>query len=162
LHADNSKGYAYIGDPNLVNSSDAASVVCEFHSQNQILEHILTRTVSSGTDNSWTGAPNTTGLVNGTTPDWSNVTLFVPESGGRVGFLNGENSTAGNAVITSFVFYGSTAMAIGDDGDLDSLWYGLPVGDTGVHQLYWNDTTQGQVPVVVRSIGPSNPNDRRR
>lgn len=111
----------------------------------------------------WIGSPNTTDLSNGTTPDWSNVTLFVPGSGssdGRVGFMDGGNSTNSSVVTSGFVFYGSTAMVKSDDGSLETLWTGLPMGDTGVHQLYWNDTSSGQIPLIMRSIAPSNPSSR--
>lgn len=108
----------------------------------------------------WIGAPNTTDRANATTPSWTNVTLFVPTpsaADGRVGFLDGGNSSTGNVITAGFVFYGSTAMLTTDDGELETLWTGLPMGDTGVHALYWNDTSQGQVPITMRRIAPSSP-----
>ncbi|KAF2116008.1 hypothetical protein BDV96DRAFT_598792, partial [Lophiotrema nucula] len=139
--------YAYVGDPNLSNSTDAAEVTC--------------RAVSPGTSDTGTfyGAPNTTDLTNSTAPSWSNVTLFIPTTGAssaRVGFVSGSNSTD-DIQTTGFVFYGSTVMVRGDDGTLETAWYGLPVGDTGVHALYWNDTSLGQIPLTLRSVAPSNP-----
>ena len=97
--------------------------------------------------------------TNGTIPSWSNATLFVPSSssGGRVGFLEGSNSSTTGVVTSGFVFYGSTAMFVGSDGQLTSLWYVDPQGENGAHALYWNTTSEGQVPVILRRIGPSSP-----
>ncbi|KAF2469247.1 uncharacterized protein BDR25DRAFT_228861 [Lindgomyces ingoldianus] len=142
FHAD---GYAYVGNPSSSNSSNAAEVM-----------------FSPGSDNTWFGSPNTTNLGNGTTPNWSNVTLFVPGPGSvdsRVGFLNGTNSSTSNVITSGFVFYGSTAMLLGDDG-LETMWTGLAVGNTGVFAIYWNDTSSGQVPISMRRVAPSNPSRR--
>ncbi|KAF1930627.1 uncharacterized protein M421DRAFT_418921 [Didymella exigua CBS 183.55] len=134
-------GFAYIGEPAKSNSSDAATVA-----------------FSLGTDDVWIGNPNNTQLTNSTAATWSNVTFYVPDTTAtdkRIGFLSSNASTDG-AVETGFFFYGSTAVLIGSDGTLESSWYALKVGDR-THQLYWNDTSLGQVPVILRSIAPSSP-----
>ncbi|KAF2799259.1 hypothetical protein K505DRAFT_294905 [Melanomma pulvis-pyrius CBS 109.77] len=137
-------GYAYIGDPSLSNSSDAATVICR-----------------SSLNGAFTGSPNTTNLANSTSADWSNVTLFVPgpsNTDHRVGFLDSSNTTTSSDIITdSFFFYGSTAMVKGSDGSLETFWTGLAVGNTGVYALYWNDTSLGQVHLTMRNVGPSSP-----
>ncbi|KAF2656372.1 hypothetical protein K491DRAFT_692080 [Lophiostoma macrostomum CBS 122681] len=143
----NADGYAYVGDASLSNSSSAAPV-----------------TFSGGSDNTWFGAPNTTDLGNSTTPDWSNVTLFVPGSSSsdrRVGFLS-SNSSDGDVVTSGFIFYGSTAMLLADDGDVESLWFGAPVGNTGVYEMYWNSTDSSHVPIALRSVAPTSANTERR
>lgn len=119
--------------------------------------------VSSSSDNVWTGSPNTTGMANSThTPDWSNVTLYVPTTGSsdaRVGFLNSGNSSDSTKQTSGFVFYGSTAM-VKVDNSLETRWGALEVGTTGVYALYWNDTSK--VPLTLRSVAPSNPSSRSR
>ena len=110
----------------------------------------------------WIGAPNTTASGNDTAPSWSNVTMFIPGPGssdGRVGFQSSDNSTDDSRITSGFTFYGSTAMVV-QDGTLETLWYALPVGDSGIHALYWNTTSENQVPIVLRNIAPSNPSDR--
>ncbi|KAF1998499.1 hypothetical protein P154DRAFT_439044 [Amniculicola lignicola CBS 123094] len=132
-------GYAYIGDPSLSNSSDAATVICN--------------------DYEFIGTPNTTELSNSTGATWSDVHLFVPGANAtdsRVGFVSNTTST-GDIRTDCFFFYGQTATVVGTDGTLSSLWTGLPVGDTGVYALYWNDTSAGQIQLTLRSLGPSNP-----
>ncbi|KAF2023524.1 hypothetical protein EK21DRAFT_80698 [Setomelanomma holmii] len=133
-------GYAYIGDPAKSNITDAAPVL-----------------FSSGSNNMWYGSPNTT-FSNGTTPSWSNVTLTVPgpaSTDRRVSLPYVDNSTDGT-VTSGFIFYGSTAMHVTADGQLESMFYALQVSDR-VSALYWNDTSIGQVPVILRNIAPSNP-----
>ncbi|OAL45956.1 hypothetical protein IQ07DRAFT_591223 [Pyrenochaeta sp. DS3sAY3a] len=136
-------GYAYLGEAERANNSDAATV-----------------TFSSISNDEWTGSPNTTiPAMNDTLPSWSNVTFFVPgpaASDRRVGFVS-SNETASSDLITSgFVFYGSTASLIGSEGNLETMFYALQVSER-IHALYWNDTSLGQTPVVLRSIAPSNP-----
>jgi hypothetical protein len=97
-------------------------------------------------------------LTNATAASWSNVTFYVPDnttSDKRIGFLSSDESTDG-AIETGFYFYGSTAVLIGETGMLESNFFALQVSDR-VHRLYWNDTSLGQVPVVLRSVAPSNP-----
>lgn len=109
----------------------------------------------------WIGNPNTTLSTNSTAVNWSNVTFYVPDnttSDKRVGFLASDASTDA-AITTGFFFYGSTAVLIGESGTLESNFYALQVSDR-THRLYWNDTSLGQVPVVLRSIAPSNPPNR--
>lgn len=50
-------------------------------------------------------------------------------------------------------------MLKGSNGGLDSRWTGLSAG-TGVLALYWNDTSQGQIDLTLRKVGPSNPSNR--
>lgn len=93
--------------------------------------------------------------------NWSNVTFYVPDnttSDKRVGFLASDASTDG-AIESGFFFYGSTAVLIGESGTLESNFYSLQVSDR-THRLYWNDTSLGQVPVVLRSMAPSNSPNR--
>ncbi|KAF2709228.1 hypothetical protein K504DRAFT_378645 [Pleomassaria siparia CBS 279.74] len=135
-------GFAFIGDPSLSNSSDAAAVTCKF---------------LTNSDNTFHGSPNAT--TNSTAPTWSNVTLFVPgpsSTDKRVGFLDSSNSTNSSAITGSFIFYGSTAMVKGTDGSLETLWTGLAL-DNGLYQVYWNDTSLGQVPLSMRTLAPSAP-----
>ncbi|KAH7083609.1 hypothetical protein FB567DRAFT_88175 [Paraphoma chrysanthemicola] len=132
-------GYAYIGNASQSNSTDAATVMFE-----------------TGPQDTWIASPNTT-LSNSTTPSWSNVTLTLPglaASDKRVGFTSTGNSSDGD-VASGFIFYGATAMHVTNDG-LESMFYALRISDQ-VSALYWNDTSLGQVPVVLRSLAPSNP-----
>ncbi|KAF1840065.1 uncharacterized protein K460DRAFT_399101 [Cucurbitaria berberidis CBS 394.84] len=141
----NADGYAYVGDLTQFNSSDAAPVV-----------------FSPRNDHMWLGSPNTTGLDGSENPSWSNVTLFVPgssSSDSRIGFLNATNSTT-DVITSGFLFYGLTAMNR-RNGGLETLWSGLSVGN-GVYELYWNDTSSGQVPVTLRSAPPTRPADLRK
>ncbi|KAF2018093.1 hypothetical protein BU24DRAFT_449625 [Aaosphaeria arxii CBS 175.79] len=136
-----SGGFAYIGEPGKLNSTDAA--VVQF---------------SLGDDNSWIGSPNVT-IPAGSNVTWSNATFFVPADGAsdtRVGFETG-TTISDNVTATGFVFYGNNAMRT-QDGQLVSLWSALQVSDR-VHALYWNDTSQGQQPVMLRSLPPSNPDN---
>ncbi|KAK7183196.1 hypothetical protein DPSP01_011426 [Paraphaeosphaeria sporulosa] len=134
-------GYAYLGEPSSSNSSDPG---------------VVTFTPSgSGTSQSWIGNPNTT-LTNYTV-SWSDVTFAVPtvsSSDRRVRFLTNETSDS-DVVTTGFYFYGSTAFVV-EGGKLESPWYALQVSER-VHALYWNDTSLGQVPVILRNNPPSNP-----
>lgn len=117
----------------------------------------ITIAVSLGAD-VWLGNPNTTLLTNTTAASWANVTFYIPEntnSDKRIGFLSSGESTDG-AVETGFYFYGSTAMLTDGDGTLESSFYALKISER-VHRLYWNDTSLGQIPVVLRSMAPSNP-----
>ncbi|KAF2678338.1 hypothetical protein K458DRAFT_348843, partial [Lentithecium fluviatile CBS 122367] len=135
-------GYAYLGDPNLSNSTDAATV-----------------TFTATSTNEWLGSPNTTSVTNSThSPTWSNVTLFIPETGAsdtRVGFLD-SNSTTTDVLTSAFRFYGQTAMFFGDSGTFETLWTSLQL-ENGIRALYWNDTSSGQTPLTLRSIAPSAP-----
>lgn len=106
----------------------------------------------------WFANPNTTLLTNATAASWSNVTFFVPDnttSDKRVGFKS-SNETADGAIETGFYFYGSTAVLIEQTGTLESNFFALQISDR-IHRLYWNDTSLGQVPVILRSVAPSNP-----
>ncbi|KAJ4361051.1 uncharacterized protein N0V89_001620 [Didymosphaeria variabile] len=134
-------GYAYLGEPASSNSSDPAVVTFS--------------PSGSGTSQSWIGNPNTT-LTNYTV-SWSDVTFAVPSNSAsdkRIQFLT-SNDTDSDMTTTGFYFYGHTAFVI-EDGQLESPWYALQVSER-VHALYWNDTSLGQVPVILRNIAPSNP-----
>lgn len=101
----------------------------------------------------WIASP-----VNKTT-DWSDVTLFVPsEASGekRVGFLSSNLGTNSSIQTSGFSFYGQTAMRIEDDGTIDTLFTALTL-DNGAVQIYWNDTSSGQVPITLRGNAPSSP-----
>ena len=110
----------------------------------------------------WIGNPNTTHLSDRTAANWSDTKFYVPKnttSDKRVGFL-ASNASTDSATTTGFFLYGSTAMMIGEDGTLQSTFYALRIDDN-TFRLYWNDTSLGQFPVMLRSIGPSNPSDKR-
>jgi hypothetical protein len=81
---------------------------------------------------------------------------MVPAAGNfdrRVGFANGTSSP--DVVTTGFRFYGSLAAHVGDDGSLETFFTGLQI-TPGVQALYWNDTSLGQQPIVIRNVAPSN------
>ncbi|CAA9961252.1 hypothetical protein PTMSG1_04636 [Pyrenophora teres f. maculata] len=142
FHAD---GFAYVGDPNVFNSSDAAVV-----------------TFQTDTARHFVGNPNIT--LNQHTPTWSSVTLFVPSQSSndtRVGFLPPNDGTGNDTIDTSgFSFYGSTAMLISDDGSLASAFYGAKVQDN-VYELRWNETV-GTSPLSLRRVAPSSTEKTRR
>ncbi|EFQ89393.1 hypothetical protein PTNB73_05040 [Pyrenophora teres f. teres] len=142
FHAD---GFAYVGDPNVFNSSDAAVV-----------------TFQTDTARHFVGNPNIT--LNQHTPTWSSVTLFVPSQSSndtRVGFLPPNDGTGNDTIDTSgFSFYGSTAMLISDDGSLASAFYGAKVQDN-VYELRWNETV-GTSPLSLRRVSPSSTEKTRR
>ncbi|KAH6639586.1 hypothetical protein C7974DRAFT_134838 [Boeremia exigua] len=137
-------GYAYIGEAAQSNISNAATV--DF---------------SLGTGNMtslWIGNPNTTLLPDANTANWADTVFYLPDnttSDKRVGFLSNNNATDG-AIKTGFSFYGSTAVLIGETGTLESSFYALQVSER-VHRLYWNETSLGQKPVVLRAVAPSMP-----
>lgn len=90
--------------------------------------------------------------------------MFVPAAGSsdmRVGFLDSGNSSDSTHITTGFSFYGNTAILIGTDGSLETMWTALETG-AGVYALYWNETASGQVPVTLRRVAPSSPASRRR
>ncbi|KAG9187947.1 hypothetical protein G6011_01870 [Alternaria panax] len=133
-------GLAYIGDPSVANSSEAAVVIFSMDSNHHFI-----------------GNPNVTdGDV---APSWSNVTLFVPEpSSGdkRVGFLPPNDGTGNTTTHTSgFAFYGSTAMLHGDDGSISTAFSSIKSQKTGMYELFWNDT-EGAIPLTLRRTAPSN------
>lgn len=86
------------------------------------------------------------------------MVFYVPDnttSDTRVGFLP-KNASDDGAIKRGYFFYGSTAVLIGESGTLESNFYSLQISDR-VHRLYWNDTSLGQVPVVLRDLAPSSP-----
>lgn len=152
-------GVAYVGNTDELNTTDAAIVRCKSSVQNLSGESQDTDTfsVTSDSSNEWLASPNVTVGGNST---WSNATFFVPTSENsdrRVGFLNG-NSTSANKITSGFRLYGSMAALVTDDGKLESLWTGLQVS-AHLHALYWNDTSLGQIPITLTSVAPSNPSD---
>lgn len=120
-----------------------------------LLESILVYSpfaVSLGADDVWVGNPNNTAV------SWSNVKFYVPDdtaSDKRVGFLSNDEDSK-SAIETGFYFYGSTAVLIGETGELESNFFALQVSEH-IHRLYWNDTSLGQVPIILRSVAPSSP-----
>jgi hypothetical protein len=101
----------------------------------------------------WIGSPITKDT------DWNDVTLFVPTTDNEVtavGFLT-SNDTQGNSSImtTGFSWYGQTAMRIEKDGTIDTKFTALQLSN-GAIQLYWDDTSLGQMPVTLRSKPPTN------
>ena len=117
---------------------------------------LIINSVISATEETWSGNPNKTGLDSSKSPTWSNATLYIPSTGSsssRIGFAN---SSSNIGIETGFMFYGGSAMFIADDGTLQSSWTGLR-DDKGVYSLYWNEYSQGQIPLAIRKIAPSNP-----
>lgn len=115
--------------------------------------------VTTGSDKSWVASPNIT-EIDGNGPAWDNLTFYIPgpsASDHRVGFLSSSNNSSSEDVITTgFSFYGSTATHLSSTGGLETLWFVL--NETGKpHTLYWNDTSLGQVPIVLRKVVPTRP-----
>jgi hypothetical protein len=107
-----------------------------------------------------TGNPNTT--LSSASPSWNNATLFVPTlpaNDKRVGFLTPNNGTRNGTVTSSgFGFFGSTVVLSGNDGGLQTLFYGMEL-ESGLFGLYWNDT-DGKVPITLRRVAPSKPDTK--
>ena len=106
----------------------------------------------------WIGNPNTTYVADPTAADWANVTFYVPDSttsDKRIGFL-ADGASTDSAIEKGFFLYGSTVVLIGESGSLASEFYALRVSNRSF-RLYWNDTSLGQVPIVLRSVAPSTP-----
>ncbi|PVH90786.1 hypothetical protein DM02DRAFT_620849 [Periconia macrospinosa] len=132
------KGLAFAGNPDKSAANDSNAAVVSF---------------VTGDNNAWVGSP-----VNKTT-DWNNVTLFVPTNATqdtRVGFLPSSNGGNSSIETTGFSFYGNTGMVIKPDGTVEMLFTGLVI-DAEIVQVYWNDTSSGQVPITLRSMAPSSP-----
>lgn len=146
-----------MGRPESSNSSNAAQVVCMWLICDSRKQNANTYKVafSGGT---LTGTPNAT--ANGTLPSWSNVTLLVPDPSGRVMFSDGSNSSETNLISQRILFYGSTVMVVGSDRLMHSEWYGQLQGENGIHALYWNTTSEDQVPLTLRRMAPSSPPPR--
>jgi hypothetical protein len=94
-------GLAYVGDPRLSNSSDAAAVICEFPSALPCRNARLTSssTVSTSPTHHFIGNP-----ITPKSRTWSNVTLFFPASDSsdkRVGFLPPTNGTGNDTIMVS-------------------------------------------------------------
>jgi hypothetical protein len=86
------------------------------------------------------------------------ATFMVPNSSNsdrRVGFHLDSSSTS-DKITSGFRFYGSLAGHLGTDGALETWFTGLNIS-TGVQALYWNDTSLGQAPIMLRHLAPSNP-----
>lgn len=157
-------GLAYVGEPALSNSTDAAVVTCEFG----ILSYgvpksiPLTVIVTIDVNKHFIGNPNTTTATG--KPTWSNAALFIPSSSStdrRVGFLPSNNGTGNTTTQTlGFAFYGSTVMLYHEDGTVATSFYGMKA-ENGVYELHWNDT-EGKVPLTLRSMAPSNEASKRR
>ncbi|KAF4996685.1 hypothetical protein FDECE_12337 [Fusarium decemcellulare] len=114
-------------------------------------------------DDTWSGSPNTTGDASGQKPTWSNYTFAVPgpsSSSHNVTLVNGTADSSN--LVTSFVFYGSFVM-VDEDGELSSLWYGVPSGNDGVFSLGWNASgdSSEQIPITLKRTPPSNPPDKK-
>jgi hypothetical protein len=53
-------------------------------------------------------------------------------------------------------------MLIGNDGAIATSFYGKKLGTTRAgYELFWNDTTEGNVPLTLRSVAPSNPGSKK-
>ncbi|KAI4608087.1 hypothetical protein J4E83_009270 [Alternaria metachromatica] len=138
-------GLAYLGEPALSNSTDAA---------------VVTFTIDA--NKHFIGNPNATTATG--EPTWSNTALFIPSSSSvdrRVGFLPPNNGTGNTTTQTSgFAFYGSTVMLYGEDGTVATSFYGMKA-ENGLYELHWNDT-EGKVPLTLRSMAPSSEASKRR
>jgi hypothetical protein len=98
------------------------------------------------------------------TPDWTNVTYYVPSDttvSHQTGFVDTVSGTADSTMVTTgFVFYGSIATLEQSNGQLETMWYALPYGDTGLYTLNWNptgDSTSGKILITLKSTQPSVP-----
>ncbi|KAF1952556.1 hypothetical protein CC80DRAFT_422510 [Byssothecium circinans] len=133
-----SDGLAFAGDPSFSNDDLAAAV--EFTVGSPIVPKNASTTFE---------------------PGWSNASLSIPDplsSSKRLRFLGPkDNEPLGNA--TKFSFNGATAMV--DNGGLQTLFTGLKL-ESGIVELYWNDTSAGQVPVTLRRTAPANTTARVR
>ncbi|KAF1912625.1 hypothetical protein BDU57DRAFT_523020 [Ampelomyces quisqualis] len=133
-----SENYAYAMSPNISFPDDSNADVVQF---------------VNGTDNMWIGSPSTKNT------NWNNVTLFVPTADDdvtSVGFL-ASNDTQGNSSVktTGFSWYGQTAVRIEQDGTVNTKFTALRLSN-GAFQIYWNDSSLGQIPVTLRSKAPGN------
>jgi hypothetical protein len=52
-------------------------------------------------------------------------------------------------------------MLIGDGGAIATAFYGKKL-ETGGYELFWNDTAEGNVPLTLRSVAPSNPEAKKQ
>ncbi|KAI1407057.1 hypothetical protein F5Y13DRAFT_183688 [Hypoxylon sp. FL1857] len=135
---------AFIGTASRVDDTEAAPVQFEV-----------------GTDESLLGNPNTT--ASDSSPTWSNLTFYVPDtttSSHQVEFTNSTSDI--NRSISGFVFYGQFLLHKNTKGDLQTLWYALPTDTDGVWSLNWNSTgddTEGQVVVTLKATAPSKEAD---
>ncbi|PVI01803.1 hypothetical protein DM02DRAFT_335684 [Periconia macrospinosa] len=132
------KGLAFAGNPSKTADNDSYVEQVSF---------------VTGDDDSWVASP-----VN-KTAEWSGSTLFIPSkvsNDTRIGFLPPSNGGNSSIDTTGFSFYGNTVLRIEDDGTMDMLFTALVI-DSETIQLYWNDTSSGQVPVTLRSVAPTSP-----
>jgi hypothetical protein len=116
---------------------------------------VLIAPVTESTDGTWIATLNATNST--TSPSSTNVTFMVPAAGNsdrRGGFKN--DSSSADVVTTGFRLYGSLAAHVGDDGTLETFFTGMQIAP-GVQALYWNDTSLGQQPIMIRNVAPSNP-----
>lgn len=120
-----------------------------------ITSDITIFTASTSDSSALVANPNTTVSSNAT---WGNQTYYLPGATGdnkQTGFLN---YTSGSAIYNGFFFYGSTAMHINSDGDLESMWYATPYSDN-VYKLNWNSTgddSSVKIDVALKTTAPSN------
>lgn len=95
------------------------------------------------------------------TPSWSDLTYFVPTDASGTHLTGFTDSPADiDATTTGFVFYGSVATLEEANGSLQTQWYALPYGTTGLWSLNWNpntDSSVDKVRVTLKSTPPSTP-----
>ena len=77
--------------------------------------------------------------------------------------MSSNDSTPDDAVTSGFFFYGSNAMLLNAEGDVESLWFAGPRDDSGARELYWNSTDSSYVAVAMRRVAPTiSARERRR
>ncbi|KAH7157935.1 hypothetical protein B0J13DRAFT_617987 [Dactylonectria estremocensis] len=133
---------AYVGNYTLLEDPEAAPV--------------LFTTTSNG---AWVGSPNTT---ESDAPTWSDLRFYVPaasSSSHAIGLVNASSDKTSELRTTGFHFYGTFAYVAGASGRMEMLWFAVPSGTEGLYSLHWNttvETTDGSIPVTLKSSPPSN------
>lgn len=149
-------GFAYVGKDDALSATDISHAECKLMEINwHACSFPLKLPVFPSDNGVWLVQLT---LTNTSTPSATNATFSIPgttQSERRISVVTG-NASSDGSVTTNFRFYGSLAAHVGSDGQLETLFTGLNVGE-GVQALYWNDTSLGQSPIVLRNEAPSNP-----
>jgi hypothetical protein len=95
------------------------------------------------------------------TPSWSDVTYYIPSDTSSTHLTGFTHATGNPNIVTSgFIFYGSVATHEDPDGQLETSWYALPYGTTGLWTLNWDaatDDSVDKVRITLKSTTPSTP-----